>query len=151
MTMNDSISKHVLMEQLQKATQNAISYDFKKGLLEAQRIVLNLQEQEEKQYEIKVNVPDDIKERLIYDLQDPKFFDSRRIFAEEVKSTNDCFIAYGDGFESARRLFESKCRDCDFRKFSETFINNIVEVMTKNGIESIEQLSEILGKGKKND
>ena len=149
--MNDSISKHVLMEQLQKATENAISYDFKKGLLEAQRIVLNLQEQEEKLYEIKVNVPDDIKERLIHNLQDPKFFDSRRIFAEEVKSTNDCIIAYGDGFESARRLFESKCRDCDFRKFSETFINGIVEVMTKNGIESVEQLSEILGKGNDND
>lgn len=70
---------------------------------------------------------------------------------DESKTVTDCMIAYGDGFESARRLFESKCRDCDFHKFTETFINNTVKVMTKNGIESVEQLSEILGKGKKND
>lgn len=101
---------------------------------------------EEKLYEIKVNIPEDIKDKLIEELSKP-----RKVIPDESKTVTDCMIAYGDGFESARRLFESKCRDCDFRKFSETFINGIVEVMTKNGIESVEQLTEILGKGNDND
>ena len=42
---------------------------------------------------------------------------------------------------------QGDCQNCDFRKFSETFINGIVGVMTKNGIESVEQLSEILKGG----
>lgn len=95
---------------------------------------------------IKVNIPEDIKDKLIEEMSKP-----RKVILGEPKTVTDCIIAYGDGFESAKRLFESKCRDCDFRKFSETFINGIVEVMTKNGIESVEQLSEILGKGNDND
>lgn len=106
---------------------------------------------EQKEFEqvlqpIKVNIPEDIKDKLIEELSKP-----RKVILDESKTVTDCIIAYGDGFESARRLFESKCRDCDFRKFSETFINGIVEVMTKNGIKSVEQLSEILGKGNDND
>lgn len=106
---------------------------------------------EQKEFEqvlqpIKVNIPEDIKDKLIEELSKP-----RKVILDESKTVQDCIIAYGDGFESARRLFQSKCRDCDFRKFSETFINGIVEVMTKNGIESVEQLAEILGKGNDND
>lgn len=37
-----------------------------------------------------------------------------------------------------------ECENCDYRKFTETFINGVVEVMNKNGISSVEQLSEIL-------
>lgn len=106
---------------------------------------------EQKEFEqilqpIKVNISEDIKDKLIEELSKP-----RKVIPDESKTVTDCMIAYGDGFESARRLFESKCRDCDFHKFSETFINGIVEVMTKNGIESVEQLTEILGKGNDND
>lgn len=42
-----------------------------------------------------------------------------------------------------------ECDNCDYRKFTEKFINGVVEVMNKNGITSVEQLSEILkGAGK---
>ena len=37
-----------------------------------------------------------------------------------------------------------KCENCDYRKFTETFINGVVEVMEKNDITSVEQLCEIL-------
>lgn len=39
------------------------------------------------------------------------------------------------------------CEKCDFRKFTETFVDGIVDVMNKNDITSIEQLSEILKGG----
>lgn len=43
-----------------------------------------------------------------------------------------------------------ECENCDYRKFTETFIDGVVEVMIKNGLTSVEQLSEIL-KGASND
>ncbi len=42
---------------------------------------------------------------------------------------------------------QGDCEKCDFRKFSETFVDGIVEVMNKNGITSVEQLLEILKGG----
>lgn len=44
---------------------------------------------------------------------------------------------------------QGECEKCDFRKFSETFIDGVVELMVKNDIESVEQLSEILKGGTK--
>jgi len=43
------------------------------------------------------------------------------------------------------------CNNCDFRKFTEKFIDGVVELMNENDIASLEQLSEMLGKGKGND
>jgi len=40
------------------------------------------------------------------------------------------------------------CENCDFRKFTETFVDGVVDVMNKNGITSVEQLQEILKGGK---
>lgn len=37
-----------------------------------------------------------------------------------------------------------ECENCDYRKFTEKFIDGIVEVMNKNDISSVEQLSKIL-------
>lgn len=42
---------------------------------------------------------------------------------------------------------QEDCENCDFRKFSEQFIDGIVDVMNKNGITSVEQLSELLKGG----
>lgn len=42
---------------------------------------------------------------------------------------------------------QGECENCDFRKFSETFIDGVVDVMNKNGITSVEQLSELLKGG----
>ena len=42
---------------------------------------------------------------------------------------------------------QGECEKCDFRKFTEKFIDGVIEVMNKNGITSIEQLSEILKGG----
>lgn len=44
---------------------------------------------------------------------------------------------------------QSKCENCDFRKFSETFVDGIVYLMNNNDITSIEQLSELLKGGSK--
>ena len=37
-----------------------------------------------------------------------------------------------------------KCEKCDYRKFSENLIDGFVEIMQKNGIKDIEELSRIL-------
>lgn len=42
---------------------------------------------------------------------------------------------------------QGECENCDYRKFTETFVDGVVEVMNKNGITSVEQLSEILKGG----
>ena len=44
---------------------------------------------------------------------------------------------------------QGECANCDFRKFTEKFIDGVVEVMNENDISSIEQLSEILRGGAK--
>ena len=45
---------------------------------------------------------------------------------------------------------QGKCEKCDFRKFSEQFIDSVVDVMTNNGITSVEQLNKILKGGPEN-
>ena len=37
-----------------------------------------------------------------------------------------------------------ECEDCDYRKFTERFIDGVVDVMTKNGISSVEELNRRL-------
>lgn len=46
---------------------------------------------------------------------------------------------------------QGDCENCDFRKFSETFIDGVVDLMNKNGITSVEQLSELLKGGAGNE
>lgn len=46
------IDAHILMEELQKGTANAIKPDFQKGLLEAQRLVINSPTVNDKAYAI---------------------------------------------------------------------------------------------------
>ncbi len=43
---------------------------------------------------------------------------------------------------------QGDCENCDFRKFTEKFVDNVVDLMNENGITSIEQLDEILRGGK---
>lgn len=38
----------------------------------------------------------------------------------------------------------SGCENCDYRKFSENLINGLVEIMQKNSIKDIDELSRIL-------
>ncbi len=55
-----------------------------------------------------------------------------------------------DGYLKAEKDYakpQGDCENCDFRKFSETFIDGVVDVMNKNGITSVEQLQEILKGG----
>ena len=59
----------------------------------------------------------------------------------------DFMHPYEEGYERARKDFErpqGNCENCDFRKFTETFVDGVVELMNKNGITSVEQLSELL-------
>ena len=42
---------------------------------------------------------------------------------------------------------QGECEKCDFRKFSEKFADCVAEAMYKNGITSVEQLSEMLKGG----
>lgn len=53
--------------------------------------------------------------------------------------------------EAARRLktdlseeHKPECEDCDYREFTKRFIDGVVDVMTKNGISSVEELNRRL-------
>lgn len=46
---------------------------------------------------------------------------------------------------------QGDCNNCDFRKFTEKFVDGVVELMNENDITSFEQLSKMLGKGNDND
>lgn len=68
----------------------------------------------------------------------------------EALTYTDIIEANKEGYNTARRLYErpqGDCENCDFRKFTETFVDGVVAVMNKNGITSLEQLSEILKGG----
>ena len=47
--MSNLVDKDILMKQLKNAHDNGIKDDFKKGLLEAQRIVINMPVENERQ------------------------------------------------------------------------------------------------------
>lgn len=66
---------------------------------------------------------------------------------ERMKSrvANDSFwLALDFAIKELEERPTGKCDNCDYRKFTETFIEGVVEVMNKNGITSVEQLSEML-------
>lgn len=55
---------------------------------------------------------------------------------------------YKDGYEAAKAKFERpqevNCSLCDYFKFSQSFIKNVVEMMLKYNIESVEDLKKEL-------
>lgn len=58
------IDKHLLMEQLQKATANAVNNDFARGLLEAQRIVTNMPDEETLEQKCVAIIPPELIKEL---------------------------------------------------------------------------------------
>lgn len=54
-----------------------------------------------------------------------------------------------EAIDKAPTVDTGDCENCVFRKFSAKFIDDMVKVMAKNGIESVEQLMEILKGGDK--
>lgn len=66
---------------------------------------------------------------------------------ERMKSRvkNDSFwLALDFAIKELEERPPRKCNNCDYRRFTERFIEGIVEVMNKTGITSVEQLTEIL-------
>lgn len=54
-------------------------------------------------------------------------------------------IANGIPYENRPQVeHKPACEDCDYRKFTEQFISGVVDVMTKNGISSLEELNRRL-------
>ena len=54
--------------------------------------------------------------------------------------------AYFNGVKDGRATAkpQGECKACDYYKFAQSFINGIVEVISKNGLTSIDELLEIL-------
>lgn len=76
--------------------------------------------------------------QILHDIDNAPTVDRQAINAEWLKAG----IEYAETHRP-----QGECEKCDFRKFTETFIDGVVDVMNKNGITSIEQLSEILKGG----
>lgn len=103
---NDLISRSELKKAIEQG--EGFSWDSlgKDDLCVRKKYIDTAPTVEQKEFEqilqpIKVNIPEDIKDRLIEELSKP-----RKVILDESKTVTDCIIAYGDGFESARRLFE---------------------------------------------
>lgn len=95
--------------------------------------------------------------KLIQEIEE----DGRNVTAEHIEALNlaikaletgkvymsgEDYNMYLAGYKDAKKEFKRQkgnCEKCDFRKFAETF----VDLMNKNGIASVEQLSEILKGG----
>ena len=68
--------------------------------------------------------------------------------APTVDLTEDFIVEYTTGYDDGlNKRPKGECENCDFRKFTETFVEGVVDLMNKNGITSFEQLSEILRGG----
>ena len=83
--------------------------------------------------------------------------DKVRLMIEVSEDTiNECKVLFGQGYANNAEYAISQgipynppsdCENCDFRKFTEKFVDGVVEVMNENGITSVEQLSKILKGG----
>lgn len=71
-------------------------------------------------------------------------------FATSTKSYNE-YLKQKEAYELAIKALEERpqgdCENCNFRKFTETFVGGVVEAINKNDIAGIEQLSEMLKGG----
>lgn len=75
------IDKHILIEELQKATANAIKPDFAKGLLEAQRIALNQR--------VVLDKPP-INPKKVESDEEKRVIEAVKIIGNYCKSNEDC-------------------------------------------------------------
>ena len=110
---NDLISRSELKKSLKSNCKPELCHDYNTAWCESccphndfEDLIDNAPSVEQKEFEqvlqpIKVNIPEDIKDKLIEELSKP-----RKVIFDEPETVQDCIIAYGDGFESARRLFE---------------------------------------------
>ena len=56
----------------------------------------------------------------------------------------ECYIRYSQGYIDGATNNPKECKACDYYKLAQSFINGIVEVISKNGLTSIDELLEIL-------
>lgn len=131
---NDLISRSELTKAFEETVCiEPMHYAFVKQIID------NAPTVEQKEFEqvlqpIKVNIPEDIKDELIEELSKP-----RKVILDESKTVTDCIIAYGDGFESARRLFERPHGEWIEFKYGLYFCSNCFDKVDKD-IERIEHL-----------
>ena len=73
--------------------------------------------------------------------------------AEGIWRGADCdawecnFVSRAEALKAYEGRPQGECDNCDYRKFTEQFINGVVEVMDENGISSVEELLERLKGG----
>lgn len=96
---NDLISRSELKKAIQNLYDETPDGIVRFGIEKSYDVIDNAPTVEPKA--IKVNIPEDVKDKLIEELSKP-----RKAVFDEPKTLTDCIIAYGDGYESARRLFE---------------------------------------------
>ena len=82
--------------------------------------------------------------KIVIDIPEMAYEAYKEWHKNKVATVEQSLIATGKPYEERP---QGECEKCDFRKFTETFIDGIVDVMNKNGITSVEQLSEILKGG----
>lgn len=56
----------------------------------------------------------------------------------------ECYIRYSQGYIDGATNNPKECKACDYYKLAQSFINGIVEVISKNGLTNIDELLEIL-------
>ena len=83
--------------------------------------------------------------KLVIDISEGSYNTIKECYERGELLTTICMqIATGTPYEERP---QGDCENCDFRKFSEKFVDGVVDLMNKNGITSVEQLDEILKGG----
>lgn len=75
-----------------------------------------------------------------------EIIENAQTVAVNCKECDGYEAGYSSELKDAERP-QGNCENCDFRKFSEKFVDGVVELMNENGITSLEQLTEILKGG----
>lgn len=63
----------------------------------------------------------------------------------------ECYIRYSQGYLDGATNNPKECKACDYYKFAQSCINGIVEIISKNGLTTLDELLEILKKGANNN
>ena len=91
------------------------------------------------------------KVKLKYKGSRPKECPIIKVRLQEEITNDDIQQAIKEGFANGYEMAKSKyaipqgeCKKCDYYTFAQAFINGIVEVMSKNGITTVEELLETL-------
>lgn len=79
--------------------------------------------------------------KLIIDIPNTAYEAYKEWHKQGVSNVEQSLIALAMPYEERPH---GECQNCQYLKFTEQFVDGVVEVMNKNGIKSVEELQKML-------